>query len=1120
MRYPFPFLFLQKNFSTAVTAAMAILIICPHSSANGIQGKLEFKDGYYTSGDLLKSEKDGELRFLSSGFTEPLIYSMAGSIIFKPHRIDHRNDGVTPSRRIMLRNSDYLDGDLVDIKEDLIVWKSDVVGILEIPRKEVAQVFFPKTQSSIFFGPRDVSDWQVKSGSSQDWSFEGGSLATTAPNTSIFKNFPSLTQVQIHLKLSWKKRGDFLVAIGTSDLEADIASAYRLETWSGELVAQRETSDDIDLFSISSLQDGASELELKIKLDQATGELETLDANGQLLGSLKVPSPENMFNHGVLIKNKGGDLSIDRLNIIPIDLNLESDSKLAGGFLINTEGELTSLAELAWDKNSASFTKPSGTVDEDTISETKVELVENEDEQPGEVSDVEDSQTSNLVVPDEIIPIEGLQLIHFNSFYDELKEADSIDCHGSARFSGDVQRINTEDVSMNPSWVSSTISIPFNDLTRINFNPKGGENEESPWILNISQETRLSGDVTGVKFVGKNKYPALVWKPQFSEVSVPLTPGLKAFLYPKKKAKPNLLNKIVKNNILQINSKLYPNLLLIKTGEIVPCNILEVNDETVKVLTFFNSEATIPLSLIRSLELSNKPLPKYFSSSSNKPNMNQGFRRMPIPSFKNSITQKQKENLDKFLTLTRSRKYLPPTHIIRAVNGDLIKADFVSLDASHVTFELNEIERKIPRDRVASISPIELNSESLEKSSPDEPAKPDEQDGGQVADALEIIPGTVQLKMENDYYINVLPENFKEGKLFGQSKTLGECSIPALMVSSIALRPETKTSRNKWPHLDWQMVHAKEPVAAAVKSQDPGRQAPDPLVGMDATDFTLENLSGQNTSLSNFSNKIVVLDFWASWCGPCMTAMPGIIETVNKFEQEDVKLIGVNVQEDKTTAARTVKGRNFDMEVVLDTTGKISMAYNAGSIPRTVVVGKDGKIKWAHTGASPTLGDQLENVINALQKGIPLDQASAPGLGQDVPDFSTRLVSGKPLQLSDLKGKVTVLDFWASWCAPCIQAMPELISAVEGFDKDKVQLVGINQGQSAQIISNFMKRKEWEFDVALDLDQSIGAKFGVSSIPHTIILDQQGKVAHIQIGYRPGLDDSFSRIIKNLLESE
>lgn len=1105
--------------------SMAIMCLClfgPTSQARGIQGKLEFKDGYYTSGSLLESQKDGELRFESDGFTKPLVYSMAESIIFKPGRIHHRTDGVSPLRRILFRNSDFLDGDLIDIKKETVIWKSDIVGQVEVPREKVAQIFFPQTQSSIFFGPRDVSDWQIKSGSSQDWDFEGGSLATSAPNTSIFKNFPSLTQVQIHLKLSWKKRGDFLFAIGTSDLEADIASAFRLETWSGELVAQRETSDDIDLFSISSLQDGASELDIKIKLDQTTGELETFDASGKKLGSLKVPSPENLYNHGVLIKNKGGDLSIDRLNIIPINLDFESDKNLEDGFIINTEGQLTSLNELTWNKNTTSFIKTGNP----NLDEPKIEINEDAEKDTGdeleEASDLNETELQEESVPEEVISIQGLQLIHFNAFYDKLQEADSVDCQGSARFSGTVERINSEDITMKPDWLSSSVTVPFNNLTRINFNPSGDEIDESQWILNISQETRLSGEVTGVDMVGPNKYPALVWKPHGSDVSVPLTPGLKAYLYPKRQSiKPNFIQSAVKNNVLQLNKKLYPHLLLIKTGEIVPCNILEVNEKVVKVLTFFNKEATIPMELVRSLELSNKPVPKYFSSSSSSPAMNQGLgRRLPVPSFKNSITLKQKENLDKFLTLTRPRKYLPPTHIIRAINGDLIKADFVSLDATHVLFELNEIERKIPRDRVASISPIELNPESEDGESESKEDGNDEPDEASSEGASEIIPGTVQLKMDNDYYINILPKEFSDGKLVGQSMTLGDCSIPALMVSSIALNPETKTSRNKWPHLDWQMEHAIQPVAATVKSLDPGRQAPDALVGRDANDFTLQNLAGNKISLSDYKGKIVVLDFWASWCGPCMIAMPDIIEAVSKFEESDVKLIGVNVQEDKATAARTVKARNFALEVALDTTGKISQSYNAQSIPRTVVIGEDGKIKWAHTGASPTLGSQLENVISSLQKGIPLDQAPASGTGQDAPDFSSRLINGKPLKLEDLSGKVVILDFWATWCAPCIQAMPDLIAAVDGYDKDEVMLLGINQGQSAQIITNFMKRKGWEFEVALDMDQSIGAKFGVSSIPHTIILDQQGKIAHVQIGYRPGSKDSFSRIIKNLLEEK
>lgn len=1101
--------FIRVSWITILLITFSLFVAAPLARAE-FNGILKLGGGFQINGSLLNSDQQGEIRLKTRGFIEPLTFPIGNSISFKPSQIHQSNASKDGVRRIMMKNSDYMDGDLVDLTDEFVFWKSDYSDILKIPRTEVAQIFFPKSQSSLFFGPRDISDWQVQSGNSDDWNYESGSLSTSAANSSIFKSFNSLSQIQVHIKLSWKKKGDFLVALGTSDLEADIASAYRLETWSGELVAQRETQDDIDLFSISSLQTGPNELDLKITLNQVTGELITYSATGKKLGSLRVPSSPDSFNHGVLIKNKGGDLSVDRLNIIPLNIDLAMHEKLKGGFLIGTEGDLTALNEVTWKKDSQSFEKAIDNIPDDT-----------QDLGP---QDTQEVGVENIVVQPpvekEIINFDKLQLIHFNSFDETPVSLDSIDCHGKARISGSINIVRDGQVKIRPSWIDQVLPIKLSSITKLSCSDQPSpaqknDDQSQAWILDMT-DVRMTGNVTGVSLIGESKYPALLWKPFGSLKPVAIEPGIKAFLHPKQKLtnKSSIQNSIAKN-LVQLNNKLYGNLLLLKTGEIVPCRILSADKENVEVLTFFNKKAVIPLNLVRSLEMTTSPVPNYFNQKTTNRRIMRGGGRIPIQNIKNSITFKQNENLDKFLTLPRPRKYLPPTHLLRAINGDLLKVNFISMDDGHVVFELHETERKVSRDRIASISPIAVNPPEDEENKNDAPQVVDEDS----EDETPIAPGTLQLRMENDYYINILPSDFKDQTLVGISRVLGDCSIPALVVNSISLKPDTNPSSNRWPYLDWVVDHAQQPIAATAKANDPTRQPVDPMVGQAAPDFALTHLSEGKVSLSDLKGQIVVLDFWASWCGPCMVAMPEIIEATNQFKEDGVAFFGVNVKEDMNTIKRTIRSREFDLQVLLDTTGVTSDAYGAANIPRTVVIDKEGKIAWARTGAAPGLKNELIKVLTTMKNGLPLDQMNQAGLNEPAPQFSSRLTSGQPFGLNDLNGKVVVLDFWATWCAPCIQAMPGIIGAVNSFEKDKVALLGINQGQDAKTIADFMKRKGWEFDVLLDMNQTIGADYGVKGIPHTVVVNQKGEIAYIQTGFRPGNKETLTRVIKNLLHT-
>ena len=141
----------------------------------------------------------------------------------------------------------------------------------------------------------------------------------------------------------------------------------------------------------------------------------------------------------------------------------------------------------------------------------------------------------------------------------------------------------------------------------------------------------------------------------------------------------------------------------------------------------------------------------------------------------------------------------------------------------------------------------------------------------------------------------------------------------------------------------------------------------DDMTGKEAPPIELELLDGGTFNLADHKGKdIVVLDFWASWCGPCRIGLPIAAEVVQQFADKNVVLYAVNLRETPEQVKTFLETTKLDLKVPMDKDGKIGLKYGAESIPRMVIVGKDGQIAVAHTGVSPTMREDLTAELNAL----------------------------------------------------------------------------------------------------------------------------------------------------------
>jgi len=120
--------------------------------------------------------------------------------------------------------------------------------------------------------------------------------------------------------------------------------------------------------------------------------------------------------------------------------------------------------------------------------------------------------------------------------------------------------------------------------------------------------------------------------------------------------------------------------------------------------------------------------------------------------------------------------------------------------------------------------------------------------------------------------------------------------------------------------------------------------------GKAAPDFTLKSLTGTNLKLSEMTGNVVLINFWASWCGPCREEMPLLNALHKKYEPLGFSVLGINVEENVDAARGFMKDFPVDFPVLLDNTNQVSQRYQVIAMPTTVVVDRDGNIRYLHQG--------------------------------------------------------------------------------------------------------------------------------------------------------------------------
>ena len=133
-----------------------------------------------------------------------------------------------------------------------------------------------------------------------------------------------------------------------------------------------------------------------------------------------------------------------------------------------------------------------------------------------------------------------------------------------------------------------------------------------------------------------------------------------------------------------------------------------------------------------------------------------------------------------------------------------------------------------------------------------------------------------------------------------------------------------------------------------------------------APQFTLAAKGGPDVSLAQYKGQVVMLNFWASWCGPCRQEMPLLESIYRKYNRMGFTMIGVNVEPDSKSADEWLKATPVSFPILYDRDSKVSKLYNVAGMPSTVIIDRHGNLRKLHRGYQPGDENEYLDSIRAL----------------------------------------------------------------------------------------------------------------------------------------------------------
>ena len=134
------------------------------------------------------------------------------------------------------------------------------------------------------------------------------------------------------------------------------------------------------------------------------------------------------------------------------------------------------------------------------------------------------------------------------------------------------------------------------------------------------------------------------------------------------------------------------------------------------------------------------------------------------------------------------------------------------------------------------------------------------------------------------------------------------------------------------------------------------------------------------------------------------------------------------------------------------------------------------------------------------------------GPGKPAPDFKLKTLDGKEVSLSDYRGKVVLINFWATWCPPCREEMPLFKRVYERYKNKGFEILAVSTDTSVDPVKKFVKEYKLDFPVLLDTD-NISSLYGIQGLPTSFLIDREGKIVKVRLGKYKEIESDLKKVL-------